>query len=404
MKIAVIGMGYVGLVTAAVLASRGNSIIGIDIDRKRVSMLQSGKVPIFEPGLSERLSQAGSNIQFSHDYSSTDGCEAVFLCVPTPNEGNSIDLRYVFSAADSIREYNTSATLVIKSTVLPGTSRKIYERTGMNVVSNPEFTREGTAIHDTEKPDRIILGGKSVETVKNIWEFTGAPFIVTTSENAELVKYASNAFLAVKISFINQIADLCETIPGTDVNVVADGMGLDRRIGKEFLRAGLGYGGSCFPKDTIALTSFAREQGIDMSIVESTVKYNQMRISDLAQRVNKLAGSLKGRKTCVLGLSFKDNTDDLRESRSLLIIDELRKYGADITAYDPVIRNVPNIKICHDLDECLSSSEIVITATEWKEFSFIDPRKLSEKMVFDLRRVFDPNTVNLKMGVGIGKN
>lgn len=404
MKIGVVGIGYVGLVTAAVLACKGNTVTGVDIDTKKIRMLQHGEVPIFEPNLNDRIKEASSNLRFSNDFSSLSECEIVFLCVPTPNIGNRIDLKYVFSAASDVKRYNSSSTLVIKSTVLPGTASKISELTGMNIVSNPEFTREGSAVLDTEKPDRIVIGGQSVESVKKIWEFTGSPIIITTNENAELIKYASNAFLAVKISFINQIADLCETIPCADVNLVAEGMGLDRRIGKEFLKAGLGYGGSCFPKDTVALSGFAEDKGIKMSIVNSAVEYNGRRIADLSRKINALSGSLNGKKICILGLSFKDNTNDIRESRSLLIINEFVKYGADVRAYDPVVRNVQNVKICDDLDECIALSEIIITATEWEEFSLINPGKLTGKIVFDLRRVFDPNTVDLKMGVGIGKN
>lgn len=404
MKIGVVGMGYVGIVTAAVLACRGNTVIGVDIDNEKIRMLRTSQVPIYEPNLGDRIKEASSNLRFSNDFSSLSECETVFLCVPTPNTRNRIDLKYVLSAAGDVKKHNHSSTLVIKSTVLPGTASKVAELTGMNVVSNPEFTREGSAVLDTEKPDRIVIGGQSVESVKKIWEFTGSPVVVTTNENAELIKYASNAFLAVKISFINQIADLCETIPGADVNLVAEGMGLDRRIGKEFLKAGLGYGGSCFPKDTAALSGFAEDRGIKMSIVNSAVEYNGKRIADLSRKINALTGSLKGKKICILGLSFKDNTDDMRESRALLLINELAKYGSDIRAYDPVIKNVQNVKICDDLDKCIALSEIIITATEWKEFSVIDPGKLSGKILFDLRRVFDPNIVDLKMGVGIGKN
>ena len=319
-RIGVVGLGYVGLVTAAVLASRGNPVTGVDVDVSRIQMLKRGKSPIFEPQLDERIGNARSNIEFSEDYSKLSNCEVIFLCVPTPNTDNRIDLRYVMAAAAEIKEYNASSDLVIKSTVLPGTARKVSELTGMNVVSNPEFTREGSAVHDTEKPDRIVIGGKSVERVREIWEFTGSPIIVTTNENAELIKYASNAFLAVKISFINQIADLCEKIPGTDVNVVAEGMGLDRRIGREFLKAGLGYGGSCFPKDTVAMSSFAKEKGLDLSIVNSAIQYNDNRVPFLVKRIEENLDTLNGKRVCVLGLSFKDNTGVLRESRSLMII------------------------------------------------------------------------------------
>ena len=404
MRIGVVGLGYVGLVTAAVLASRDNSVTGVDSDVARIQMLRSKKLPLFEPQLDERIRQAGSNLKFSSDYSELLGCKAVFLCVPTPNVGKRIDIRYVTSAAEEIKKYKISSDLVIKSTVLPGTAKKISELTGMNVVSNPEFTREGSAVHDTEMPDRIVIGGEYIETVKKIWGFTGSPVVATTNENAELIKYASNAFLAVKISFINQIADLCEKIPGTDVNVVAEGMGLDRRIGREFLKAGLGYGGSCFPKDTVAISSFAEESGVDFTIVNSAIRYNNDRIPALVSRIGEKIDTIKGKRICVLGLSFKDNTDDLRESRSLLIIDNLKNQGAIVNAYDPVVRTVKGVELYHDLDECILQSEIVITATEWKNFSDINPSILKGKKVFDLRRVFDSKKVELTMGVGIGKN
>ena len=404
MRIGIVGLGYVGLVTAAVLANSGNSVTGVDVDVSRIQSLRAGKSPIFEPQLDERIRTAKDNLEFSSDYSKLSNSETIFLCVPTPNLVNRIDLRYVMSAASEVKKYSPSSNLVIKSTVLPGTARKVSELTGMNVVSNPEFTREGSAVHDTEKPDRIIIGGKSVDAVKKLWEFTGSPVIVTTNENAELIKYASNAFLAVKISFINQIADLCERIPDTDVNVVAEGMGMDRRIGREFLKAGLGYGGSCFPKDTLAISSFAVENGVNLSIVNSAIQYNEERVPFLINKIKNNAGTLNGKKVCILGLSFKDNTDDLRESRSLLIIDNLKKYGAIIGAFDPIVKKANGVEIYSDLNQCISQSEIVITATEWKNFSDISPSLLKEKKIFDLRRVFDPDKVEITMGVGIGKN
>lgn len=390
--------------TAAVLASHNNSVVGVDADNGRIDSLRSGRIPIHEPNLSERIMAAGYNLVFTNDYASLNGCDAVFLCVPTPNQNGMIDLSYVISAARGVRDVTSSSVLVIKSTVLPGTARKIASITGMTVVSNPEFTREGSAVHDTEEPDRIVIGGDSTDIVAKIWEFTHAPMVITTNENAELIKYASNAFLAVKISFINQIADLCEKIPGTDVNVIADGMGLDRRIGREFLRAGLGYGGSCFPKDTVALSGFALEKGVSLSIVDSAVEYNNRRIDDLVEKMKARAGSLNGKRICVLGLSFKDNTDDLRESRSIRLINRLKYEGAAVRAYDPVVRSVGNVNVCIDLNECISWSEIVVTATEWGSFSSIDPSDLRGKIIFDLRRVFDPGKVEITMGVGIGKN
>ena len=404
MKIGVVGLGYVGLVTAAVLANRNNSVIGVDVDGSKIQTLRSGKSPIFEPDLDERLRSANGNLEFSCDYSKLYNCKAVLLCVPTPNVEHMIDLKYVMAAAIEVKKYSPFSDLVIKSTVLPGTAKKITELTGMNVVSNPEFTREGSAVHDTERPDRIVIGGKSVDSVRKIWEFTGSPVIATTNENAELIKYASNAFLAVKISFINQIADLCEKIPGADVNVIAEGMGSDRRIGREFLRAGLGYGGSCFPKDTLAMASFAQENGVDLSIVNSAINYNNNRVPYLVKRIKENVDTLNGKKVCVLGLSFKENTDDLRESRSLMIIENLKKQGAIVKAYDPIVRKTANVDVSDDLGECISNSDIVITATEWKNFSSVDPSILKGKKVFDLRRVFDPSKVEITMGVGIGKN
>ena len=404
MKVGVVGLGYVGLVTAAVLGSRGNSVTGIDVDISKIKILNSGKSPIYEPELDDRIRSAGENLEFSGDFSKLTDCDVIFLCVPTPNMDDKIDLRYVLSAATEVKKYNASADLVIKSTVLPGTARIVSNKTGMNVVSNPEFTREGSAVQDTEKPDRIVIGGTRVDQVKKIWEFTGSHMVVTNNENAELIKYASNAFLAVKISFINQIADLCERVPNTDVNVVAEGMGLDKRIGREFLRAGIGYGGSCFPKDTVAISTFAEEKGVDLTIVRTAIDYNEMRVETLVRRMKEKLGSLKGKKVCVLGLSFKDNTDDIRESRSIRIIENLKKEGAVVNAYDPVVRYMDDIDISSDLKECISSCEAVITATEWQDFSSIDPLWLKGKKVFDFRRIFDPDRVELTMGVGIGKD
>ncbi len=404
MRIGVVGLGYVGLVTAAVLSNKGNKVVGVDVAKERVKMLKEGQIPIFEPGLANKIEESGQNLKFSSNYSDLSECDAIFLCVPTPNIKGKIDLNYVFEAAKNVSKYSHSSSLIIKSTVLPGTAKRISEITEMNVISNPEFTREGSAIYDTEHPNRIVIGGKSVEIAKEIWEFTGSHLLITTNENAELIKYASNAFLSVKISFINQIADLCERIPRTDVDVVAKGMGLDHRIGAEFLKAGLGYGGSCLPKDTVALLTFASENGIKLSIIKSAVEYNKNRVHDLVERIVEDVGTLKGKRVCVLGLSFKDNTDDLRESRSLLLIEELRKLGAIVHSYDPVVRRVKNFEISRDIEGCLSSSEIVITATEWKDFSNIAQSLLQGKEVFDLRRVFDPKVINLTMGVGIGKD
>lgn len=404
MKIGQVGLGYVGLVNTAVLSNHGNLVTGVDIDRSRIEGLTKGLLPIFEPDLEKYLISGRKNLIFSYDYSTLSGCEAIFITVPTPNISGNIDLSYVINACDEIAKINRSAILIIKSTVVPGTASLISARTGMKVISNPEFTREGSAIYDTEHPDRIVIGGEPSEIVKNIWKFTNAPVITTTNANAELIKYASNAFLATKISFINQIADLCEKIPGADVNVVAKGMGLDKRIGKEFLKAGLGFGGSCFPKDTQALISFAKSKGVDVSIVREVYDYNKNRISRILHNTMERGISYSGSRVCILGLSFKDLTNDLRESRSILLISKLKKEGAIINAYDPVIKELDGVNICKDVQTCIEGSDIVVTATEWKDFADISPEMLEGKVVLDFRRILDPEKYDIKMGVGLGKN
>ena len=404
MKIGQVGLGYVGLVNAAVLANHGNEVVGIDVDKSRIDGLTRSIVPIFELDLKEYLTRGIGNLTFTTDYSTLSKCEAIFITVPTPTISGVIDLSFVLKAADEVSRVNKNSILIIKSTVVPGTASMVSARTGLKVVSNPEFTREGSAIYDTEHPDRIVIGGEPSELVKEIWKFTNSPYVITSNSNAELIKYASNAFLATKISFINQIADLCEKIPGADVNVIAKGMGLDKRIGEEFLRAGLGFGGSCFPKDTKALISFAETKKVDMSIVREVYNYNESRIANIVQNASYSGISFAGSKVCVLGLSFKDLTNDLRESRALVLISELQKKGAVINAYDPVIKKLEGVRVCEDLDSCIKESDIVITATEWKDFADIPINLLKGKKVLDLRRILDSRKYEIDFGVGLGKN
>ena len=404
MKIGQVGLGYVGLVNAAVLANHDNVVVGIDVDKARINDLQKSIVPIFEPDLNEYLEKGKANITFSTDYSALSQCDVIFITVPTPTISGNIDLSFVIKAAEEISKVNKKSILIIKSTVVPGTASMISGMTGMSVVSNPEFTREGTAIYDTEHPDRIVIGGDPSEPVKEIWKFTNSPYVITSNSNAELIKYASNAFLATKISFINQIADLCERIPGSDVNIIAKGMGLDKRIGKEFLRAGLGFGGSCFPKHTRALISFAETKKVDMSIVREVYSYNESRVANIIQNASYSGISFAGSRVCVLGLSFKDLTNDLRESRALVLISELQKKGAVINAYDPVIKKLEGVRVCEDLDSCIKESDIVITATEWKDFADIPINLLKGKKVLDLRRILDSRKYEIDFGVGLGKN
>lgn len=404
MMIGVVGLGYVGLVTAVVLASQGNKVVGIDTSDDKISSLNSGQLLFYEPGLKERFEEAKSMLKFSGDYSLLSRCKAIFICVPTPNKESGIDLSYVVTASQRIKTYAKDAALIIKSTVIPGTAKMIQDLTGMNVISNPEFTREGSALVDTEHPDRIIIGGQNVQICKDIWEFTSSVFVVTSNENAEMIKYASNAFLATKISFINQIADLCENIPNTDVEVIAKGIGLDHRIGKEFLKAGLGYGGSCFPKDTEALTSYSKSMRVDLSLINAVINYNSERIDRLVNKILSFTGSLENKNVCILGLSFKENTDDLRESRSLALIKKLSDYGPNIRVYDPIVKQFQGLKMCKNINECISDCDIIITATEWTDFKKISSSQLEGKLVFDLRRILDVDKNQITMGVGIGKN
>ena len=392
MKIAVVGMGFVGLVTATVLADKGNSVICIDVDEKKIERLRRGELYIYEPRLKELFQRNMSEMNFTSDYSNLRGSEVAFICVPTPTVNGKIDLTYVRDSVISVNSSDKDVTIAVKSTVVPGTASALSSRIERSIVSNPEFLREGNAIEDTVHPDRVILGGKSAVDIKkvyDIWEFTGAPIMRVTNENAELIKYASNAFLATKISFINEIANLCEKIPGADVATVAQGIGLDHRIGKDFLRAGIGFGGSCFPKDTRALVSFAEEKGVELKIVKSTIEVNEERIRHALEMIEEEVGDPKGKNICVLGLAFKDNTNDLRESKSLELINELRAKGANILAYDPVVKELDGVKMVNRIEEC-GGADCLVVASEWKEFE-TNPIYERAKKVVDLKKV-----VNLK--------
>ncbi len=405
MRVGVVGLGYVGLVTAAVLAENGNSVVGIDTDQKKLQILKSGKSPIFEPGLEETLLAFGEKLYYSENYSDLADCGIVYITVPTPNRDGKIDLSFVIDAVSRILDVNKNTVIAIKSTVLPGTAADIFKRFSLNVVSNPEFTREGNAMDDTRKPDRIVIGcadKKKSEKIRELWAFTGSPFVLTSNENAELIKYASNAFLATKISFINEIANLCEKIPNSDVNTIAEGMGYDRRIAPYFLRAGIGYGGSCFPKDTQALISFAHELGDNLSIVEAAVSVNNNRVSHVADLIRKTIGSnLKGKKIGILGLSFKDNTDDVRESPAIKLIRILEKEGTAIFAYNPVpvkveasiLINTGELKLPKDLD-------VIVVTSEWPEFKSIERLNLNVPVV-DAKRILEHEAIPNYKGVGL---
>ena len=353
MRIAMIGSGYVGLVSGACLSEFGHTVICVDKDEKKIAALQAGGIPIFEPGLDEVVAASvkAGRLSFDTDLGrAVAGADAVFIGVGTPSrrgDGHA-DLSYVFAAAEEIARALTGyAVVVTKSTVPVGTSRKVEEiikktrpDAQFDMASNPEFLREGSAIEDFRRPDRVVVGcdtDRARDVMREIYRplyLSETPIVFTTRESSELIKYAANAFLAVKITFINEMADICEKVGG-DVQDVARGMGLDGRIGNKFLHAGPGYGGSCFPKDTLALVQTAQSIGAPTRIVEAVVAVNDRRKQDMAKKIETAFGGVKGKTIAVLGLTFKPNTDDMRDAPSLVILPYLQAAGATIRAYDP---------------------------------------------------------------------
>jgi len=417
-RIMMIGTGYVGLVSGACLAEFGNKVICYDIDRDKIDMLEKGKVPFFEPGLEEMVKRNSDEgrLSFSTDLqSSVDASSVVFIAVGTPErEDGSADLSAVFAVAGDIgRSMKGFKVIVQKSTVPVGTTRKLGKAIGeqagegadFELVSNPEFLREGSAIEDFMRPNRVVFGfsgPRAPEVVEELYRplyAGGTPILSTTLESAEMVKYASNAFLATKVSFINEIAELCEKL-GADVQVVAQGMGMDARIGPKFLHAGTGFGGSCFPKDTIALVTMGDRHGVDMSLVKSTIGANERQSRRAVEKLRRLCGgSLLGLRIAVLGLSFKPNTDDVREASALKIIEQLWREGAEVVAYDPVAganarRALPRLELATGVDDCVKGADGLVLATEWDEFRRLDLGRVASLMkgrrVVDCRNVYRP--------------
>ena len=416
MDIAVLGTGYVGLVTGAGLADFGNDVVCVDIDERKIAALREGTIPIYEPGLDTLVSKnvAEGRLRFTTNLpEAIKGARAIFIAVGTPPlPDGSADLRYVRNVAEAIAQHMNGPKLVItKSTVPIGTGRVIegiLRQAGngytASVVSNPEFLREGSAIEDFMKPDRVVIGAtdkESIELMKEIYaplHSLEIPFVVTNVESSELIKYASNGFLATKISFINEIAVLCEKIGG-DVHDVAIGMGLDSRIGPKFLQAGPGFGGSCFPKDTTALLSVANEYGAECLIVESVAEVNRRQRLRMVEKVERLVGELKGKQVAVLGLSFKPETDDMRDSPTIPLIAGLQKRGASIRAYDPQAMDnaktmFENVTFCRDAYDAAKDADAVVIATEWNEFRALNLARLKsivrQPLIVDLRNVYDP--------------
>lgn len=422
-SICTVGTGYVGLVSGACLADFGNSVVCIDLDEQKIKRLQGGDIPIYEPGLEEVISRnvKAGRLSFSTDSSSAiANCEVVFIAVGTPPAGDgSADLKYVESAARDIGRFMTGYRVVVdKSTVPIGTARKVRiwigEELGkrgakfeFDVVSNPEFLREGTAVYDFTHPDRVVLGVES-ERARNILRgiyrvlyLNETPFIETGLESAEMIKYAANAFLAVKISYINEIANLCEQV-GADIKDVAIGMGKDGRIGSKFLHPGPGYGGSCFPKDTKAITEIAARVGRPLRLVEAAIAANEAQKARMVEKAEAALGGLEGRTIAVLGLAFKQNTDDMRESPAITIVEGLIRKGARIRAFDPKAMEEARWRLsdikdkivyCSGEYEALEDADALMILTEWNQFRNLDLleiRKSLKRPVFlDFRNLYD---------------
>ena len=432
MHIAVIGTGYVGLVTGACFAEFGVDVTCVDVDTQKVNNLNLGIIPIYEPGLDKivKKNTAAGRLHFTTDIkSAVEGALVVFLAVGTPPQADgSPDMSYYRQAAKDIAEaINGYKVLVTKSTVPVGTGEWLRQfvaenltvKTDFGVASNPEFLREGAAIEDFMRPDRVVVGSneeRAIDIMKDLYRplyLIETPVVITSLEAAELIKYAANAFLATKITFINEIANLCDAI-GCDVHDVARGMGMDRRIGRKFLHPGPGYGGSCFPKDTRALTTVADKFGVETRIVDAVVEANERQRSAMIPKIEKLVGDLNGKTIGVLGLSFKPETDDMRESPATDIINEMVKRGATVKAFDPVAMSearhyLPDIEYATDEYDAITGADALIIITEWNQFRALDMEKvkslLKSPKIADLRNIYEPKDMR-EMGfeyVGVGR-
>jgi UDPglucose 6-dehydrogenase len=420
MHICIIGTGYVGLVTGLCFAEFGLSVSCVDNNEEKISLLNKGSVPFYEPGTEELLQRnlKAGRIRFTTDLSdAVDSSLVVFIAVGTPPRGDgAADLRHVESVAKEIAKHIKSYKVIVtKSTVPVGTgervrkiiSKNLKEHVDFDIVSNPEFLREGAGIEDFMRPNRVVIGASSDHAVAIMTDLyrplylIETPFVITDVKTAELIKYASNAFLAVKISFINEVANLCETV-GADVQVVARAIGLDKRIGPKFLHAGPGYGGSCFPKDTLALLQIAHENNVKLKVIEATIKANEYQKQKSAEKIKKAVGPLKGKTISILGLSFKPNTNDMRDAPSVLIIESLLKSGARIRAYDPAAigearKIFPDIIYGKDAYDAVKGADAVVIVTEWNQFRNLDLNRIKKitkgRLFFDLRNIYEPDRI-----------
>lgn len=432
-KISVVGAGYVGLVSACCYAEKGNPVIICEVDSARRSLIEEGKAPFREPSLDESLKSAISSGRLAVTDNMLDAVldsDAIFITVGTPSKKDgSIDLAQTRSASKEIgtalRERGEYSYVVMRSTVVPGTTSRVVrpilekssdKRVGedFGLAVNPEFLKEGSAVEDTYHPDRIVIGELDTKTGDFLHEFyvkfhdsKPPPILRMSSSSAEMVKYASNSFLAMKISFINEIANMCEKIPGVDVVRVAEGIGLDPRIGRKFLNAGLGFGGSCFPKDVRALIAWSEHLGHSPGFLKAVLKANEMQVSRAIELAVGELGSLERRRVAVLGLAFKPETDDIREARSIALIHRLLRLGARVTAYDPVAtKNAERvfherINYAKSSLECIDGADCCIVATEWDEFRKLNPEEflshMNRPVIIDGRRIYDPNTFLRKL-------
>jgi UDPglucose 6-dehydrogenase len=417
MNICVVGTGYVGLVTGACLADFGMQVVGVDKDRAKIEALRNGEIPIYEPGLEDlvKKNMDEGRLSFSTDLGpAIEEAQAVFIAVGTPPmEDGSADLTFIRQVAESIGEHlNGYKIIVTKSTVPIGTGKKIEEivrgkvgaKHNFAVVSNPEFLREGSAIDDFMHPDRVVIGTRdprAADLMQDVYSPLAAadvPFIITDVESAELIKYASNGFLATKISFINEVARICEAC-GANVEVVAKGMGLDSRIGPKFLNAGPGFGGSCFPKDTRAAAQIAKDQKLRFKIIEAVIEVNHEVQARMIDKVSAAMGGISGKTVAVLGLSFKPNTDDVRESPALVVVRGLLDGGAAVQAYDPEaveafreILSHPKLSFRKDAYDAAKGADALVIVTEWNQFRKLelDRLHLKQPLIIDLRNLYEP--------------
>lgn len=419
MRVAMIGTGYVGLVSGACFSEFGHDVVCVDQDQSKIDRLNKGEIPIYEPGLDAlvaRNAHAG-RLSFTTDLTAAlVDVDAVFIAVGTPSRRGDgyADLSYVYQAAEQIaRTVADYCVVVTKSTVPVGTGRRVREiirehrpELALDVASNPEFLREGSAIEDFMRPDRVVIGSeteKARQVMASLYRplfLNETPIMYTTLESAELAKYAANAFLATKITFINEIADLCEAV-GANVQDVARGIGLDGRIGKKFLNAGPGYGGSCFPKDTLALVRTAEEAGTPLRIVEAVVDVNDRRKRSMVRKITQAAGgNIRGKVVAVLGVTFKPNTDDMRDAPSLVIIPGLQAGGAEVRVHDPVGRHeaeklLPDVIWFDDIYQAITGADVLVLMTEWNAYRALDMKRIRASMrdpvMVDLRNIYKPH-------------